>query len=796
MSVSKQRSREFWQGKSKACARSLARIALPIATFILSGGLWSANNRTNAQTPAGPVGMSAPAAQFVGSASCAQCHAAEHSDWHGSQHAAAMQKATDETVLGRFDGATFTKDGVESTFFKRDGKFWIRTDGPDGKLADFEIRYTFGITPLQQYLIELSGGRIQALGIAWDSRPASEGGQRWYHLYPNRKLAAGDPLHWTGIDQNWNYQCAWCHSTNLQKNYESESGRFKTTWSEISVGCEACHGPASNHIAWAAKSKDSQHENKEGRGFALSLDERNNVTWPMGEAGQAARSVPRSTAKEIQVCAGCHARRQQFSDDALDVAQLFDAFRPSLIEPGLYHVDGQQRDEVYNYGSFLQSKMHAAGVTCSDCHNPHSGKLRFSGNAVCAQCHAPARFDQTSHHHHAPGSKGALCASCHMPTTTYMGVDARHDHSMRIPRPDRTNVLAVPNACNQCHSEKTATWAADAIKTWFPSPKPGAQGFAEAFDRADRNAPGARADLLSSAEDASQSPFARASAIARLGTFPSSEVFDLVARSLPINDPNIRVSAIAVLSGADAATRQALLVPLLGDENRLVRMDAARALAGEAERQLSPVDRERFEKALAEYVAAQLFNAERPESHANLGALYQVRGKSGEARAAYSKAIEIDPTFYPAAIALAELTRAEGDERAAEAVLQKSLTANTNSGPLLHALALSFIRQKRTAEALEKLAEAAKLAPDEPRFAYVYAVALHDTGKPAQAIEVLKNTLAQHPYDRDVLMSLTSYEVEARDLSSALSHAELLKELEPDSREIEQLLATIKSLVK
>ena len=257
--------------------------------------------------------------------------------------------------------------------------------------------------PLQQYLIELSGGRIQALGIAWDARPKEEGGQRWYHLYPDQKLKAGDPLHWTGIDQNWNYQCAWCHSTNLTKNYDQASRQFNTTWSEISVGCEACHGPASNHVAWASKSSGWEKFDQQGKGFAQSFDERKDVTWPMAANGQAARSVPRTSEKEIQVCAGCHARRQQFSDDPESVAHLFDAFRPSLLEAGLYHADGQQRDEVYNYGSFLQSRMHAAGVTCSDCHNPHTGKLRLTGNALCGQCHAAERFDTSAHHHHAPG---------------------------------------------------------------------------------------------------------------------------------------------------------------------------------------------------------------------------------------------------------------------------------------------------------------------------------------------------------------------------------------------------------
>ncbi|WP_291165743.1 tetratricopeptide repeat protein [Hyphomicrobium sp.] len=738
--------------------------------------------------PADPVAHP----DFVGSDRCAQCHAAEHKDWLSSQHAVAMQEATEHTVLGRFDGTTFSNENVTSKFYKTDGKFWVRTDGPDGALGDFEISYTFGVWPLQQYLIKLPGGRIQALGIAWDARSKEAGGQRWFQLYPDRKLKAGDPLHWTGIDQNWNYQCAWCHSTNLKKNYDQASGDFHTTWSEISVGCEACHGPGSDHVAWATKSNGWEQSDQRGKGFAQNFDERKGVTWPMDATGQAKRSVPRTSANEIHVCAGCHSRRQQFSDDPGSVGRLFDAFRPSLLEDGLYHVDGQQRDEVYNYGSFLESRMHSAGVTCSDCHNPHTGKLRQTGNALCGQCHAPERFDVSAHHHHAPNSKGAECASCHMPATTYMGIDRRPDHSIRIPRPDRTVQLGTPNACNQCHTDKNAKWAMDAVKAWYRSPKPGFQDFAEAFDRGDWGAPGAQLGLIGIAKASSEAPIARASAIARLRRFPSPQVLDFAASSLKIDDPQIRAAAVSVIAGAPPETRRSLLAPLLRDETRLVRMDAARAIAGEAEQNLSTDDRASFEKALAEYIDAQLFNAERPESQTNLGTLYRDRGKPDDARAAYAKAIEIDPTFVPAVIASAELKRERADENGAEAVLRKSLGGNPRSGGLWHALGLSLIRQKRLPEAMAALAKAAELAPEEPRFSYVYGVALHDTGKPREAVETLKSALTRHPYDRDILWALATYEIEDGDNASALARTELLNHLEPDRSDVMQLLGELR----
>ena len=731
-------------------------------------------------------------ARYAGSLTCAQCHPREHREWQTSQHAAAMQEATDKTVLGQFDGSTFSRGGVTSTFFRKDGTFWVNTAGADGQLADFEVRYTFGLFPLQQYLIGMQKGRLQALGIAWDARAKEEGGQRWFALYPDRNLTPGDPLHWTGIDQNWNYQCAFCHVTNLKKNYDPLSDSFHTAWSEIGIGCEACHGPASHHVAWASKTGDWQRFDTPSKGFALTFDERKDVTWSMTASGIAARSQPRKSNKEIEACAPCHSRRQQFSDDLVDAHQFLDAFRPSLLEPGLYHADGQQRDEVYTYASLLESRMHAAGVTCSDCHNPHTLKLRAAGNAVCAQCHAPETFDTPTHHHHVSGSKGSECAACHMPTTTYMVVDPRHDHSLRIPRPDRTHLLGTPNACNQCHTDKPASWAAEAIKIWYPSPKPGYEGFAEAFDLADRAAPGAQAALTKIVEDSSQSGIARASAIVRLGHFLSPKSLAVMAKALKDPEANVRMAAVAALANSDPQTRLTLLAPLLADEARIVRMDAARGLAGEAEQHLNSEDRKRFETALDEYVAGQQFNAERPEAQVNLANLYIVRGKVSEAEAALLEAIEIDPTFVQAPIALSELHRAQGQESAAEATLRTALKRNPESAPLLHALGLSLVRQKRTEEAVDNLRKAAKLAPEAPRFAYVAGVALHDSGKPNEALEVLKAALSDHAYDRDILYALITYELQAGQFESALSRASLLHELEPEDQQVDQLLATLR----
>jgi hypothetical protein len=422
--------------------------------------------------------------------------------------------------------------GTTSTFFKRDGKFFVRTDGEDGKLADFEIRYTFGVEPLQQYLIELSGGRLQALSIAWEARSKEAGGQRWFHLNPRERIGHDDELHWTRPSQNWNFMCADCHSTAVRKNYDAATNRFQTSWAEISVGCEACHGPGSRHVTWAADTRRNSRSDVDSTlGLVARFDERRGVTWSVSNAtGNATRSTPRHTEAEIGVCAQCHSRRSEIAEGYEPGKQFLDYYRPALLSRPSYFVDGQQRDEVYTWGSFQQSRMHSAGVTCSDCHNPHTGKVRAPGNAVCATCHLPTKYDTPTHHHHTPTSAGAACAACHMPSATYMVVDPRHDHSFRIPRPDMSAELGTPNACTSCHLDRDARWAATQVRTWYGHDPQGYQRYGRTFAAADSGRADAQALLRALAIDETQPSIARATALGELSGALSREALATITR--------------------------------------------------------------------------------------------------------------------------------------------------------------------------------------------------------------------------------------------------------------------------
>jgi predicted CXXCH cytochrome family protein len=766
--------------RSPPSGRAWATLA---AALLAAGAVAAGTLRLLRSASIPAVAPPVAAATFVGSDACATCHQAEHDAWKGSQHARAMQLATAESVRGDFGGGSFTYAGVRSTFSRRDGRFLVRTDGPDGKLAEFEVKYTFGLEPLQQLLVELPGGRLQALSVAWDTRPAGEGGQRWFHLYPGEKVDHRDELHWTRRSQNWNHMCADCHSTDVRKGYDPATDRFETGWSELTVGCEACHGPGSAHVAWAR----SGARPGGGKGLTVALDERRGVTWRTDPAaGGVARSAPRAEDREIEVCAPCHARRAQLAEGHRAGDALLEHYLPSLIVPDLYHPDGQQRGEVYIWGSFLQSRMYRAGVTCSDCHEPHGGKVRAPGNALCTRCHAASRYDGRQHHFHAPASSGASCVGCHMPATTYMVVDPRRDHGLGVPRPDRSVSLGVPNACNGCHRARSARWAADAVRRWYGRDARGLQTFAQAFHDADAGRP-AVAALAALASDDGQPAIARASALARLTGRTEPAVLAAAAAGARAPSPLVRLAAATVAGSLPPRSRVEVAGPLLADPLRAIRVEAAGALAGIPLDGLGPGGRAAWSRAADEYVAAQRYAADRPESRTNLGTFYARLGRLDEAQAEFAAATRLDRAYVPAYVNAAEACRALGREVDAMRWLEEGLAAAPGSAALHHALGLAQTRRHELAAALGSLERAARLEPGNARYAFVYAVALSSAGRVSDAIRTLERAAARWPADRDVLLALAAFRRDAGRREAARAAVRALLAAHPDDPEARAL---------
>jgi predicted CXXCH cytochrome family protein len=727
----------------------------------------------------------------VGSARCVACHQAEAQAWRGSHHELAMAEATTDKVLGNFDNATFTAHGVTSRFYRKDGGYFVRTDGPDGQLRDYRIKYTFGWTPLQQYLIELSNGHVQVLGIAWDSRPAAAGGQRWFHLYPMERMDHRHPQHWTARSQTWNHQCAECHSTNLQKNYDLASDSYRTSWGEINVACEACHGPGSKHVAWAVEPAATRTAGDKGLTVALAAT--GAAGWAFDQADGKPRPLePVTGSGQVEACARCHSRRGPIWHDDGGGRPLGNSHRLALLEERLYFSDGQIKDEAFEYGSFAQSRMHSAGVACSNCHDPHSLKLRAEGKALCTRCHLAARYDASAHHHHPMGSPGASCISCHMPQRVYMVNDWRADHSLRVPRPDLSVSLGTPNACSDCHAGQGSDWAARAVARWYPESRSRGPHFAEAFHAAATGKADGAARLLAVARDPKQPEMVRGSAVSRLAGLGATPPTPALQALLSDPQPLVRAASLRFLEVADAQTRFGQGWERLRDPERTVRLEAARVLAPLLRQRLSAAEREELVRGVADYEASLRVNADLPEAHLDQGALALSIGDGERAEQAYRTALRLDSRFAPAYVNLADLYRLQQRDREGEHLLRDGIDQVTFDADLRHTLGLLLVRQKRLGEALPWLREAAEAEAGNAHYSYAYALALRGSGDATAALRILRQALERHPGNREILLALTTISRDQKETVSARAYADELLERFPEDRQAKALRETLR----
>lgn len=715
---------------------------------------------------------------YADAASCQACHAEQAKQWQHSDHAWALRDANAANVLGNFADVRYDQDGVKAHFYRKGDSYFVNIEGEDGKPGDFKVLYTFGYQPLQQYLVALSRGRLQALTIAWDSRPAAEGGQRWFSLYPGQRFTPDDPLHWTGRYQNWNGMCADCHSTRLVKHYDDAKDSFASTWQEKTVGCQGCHGPGHAHVDWAQKNPGSSP----AQGLAVDYK-------ALGSQGL------------VEQCAYCHSRRQGLGTGQLPGHPQLDQSLPATLRSGLYHDDGQIDGEVYEYGSFSQSKMFAAGVGCTDCHNPHTTKVRIEGNGLCLQCHNTqpntARFaglqakdyDSPEHHHHVAGSPGAQCVNCHMPAKDYMVVDPRRDHSLRIPRPDLAAQGSGPDACTRCHQDRKPEWAATAIEGWFGTPKRPAH-YGQSF-HAVREAPGTTLSRLGYVlADKGNPAMVRATAADQLADLGPAAASNL-RWALQDKDALVRAYAVAGFTSLPPEERLKPLLPLLEDPALAVRDEAVRALADVPAEQLPEANRTSFKALLDDYEQRLRSNADLPGGRLNLAVLMQRQGRDEQAMAQYRQALHMDPYFVPARVNLVTLASGRQQWDAAEQLLREGVALDkmpaADRGNLAYMLGLLLVERGKPEEAVGWMEQAAVALPGNARIRYNQGLLLSRMNRRDDALQALRSGLQQAPEDADLLYSLIYLHALAGEREQAYGYVQRMRQVVPDDPRLQAI---------
>jgi predicted CXXCH cytochrome family protein len=699
------------------------------------------------------AGITAPAPVHVSfpSGDCRSCHEDIFKSWSGSHHALAHRPVDARADADAFVPARdVTVNAVDYRLEWKDGKpAFAEKRGPapaDHYIAEFVL----GHTPLRQYVVPAGNGRYQAAELTFD--PAKK---EWFNVFGDERREPGEWGHWRGRGMNWNSMCAHCHMTDYHKNYNPTADTYSTTWREHGVGCTQCHGGITNdHV----KAKPP----------------------PPGHQPPLRNLSPEDVKRAQETCAPCHARNELLSGDLRPGVSYHDHYRLTLpTEAAVFYPDGQVRDEDFNYTSLLTSRMGGkAGVTCLDCHDPHSGrtKLPVENNALCLQCHGPSPrnnapiIDPLAHSHHAADNKGSQCVSCHMPTTPYMQRDPRHDHGFLKPDPLLTKELGIPNACNRCHTNQTVDWAIAHTDQWYGAKMDSRQRTrTRAVAAAQAGAPDAAEKLLTliASEDI---PAWRATLLLLTRNFATAtpRVLETARAATRDPDPLVRSAAAQVL--AAAPHEAAALRPLLNDPVRLVRLDAAWPLSTElpadsaARRELDaylavsadqPAGRMRIGQDLfnrgraadaePELRKAAAWDPNSPGIHDALGIVLNELGKTGEAAAALWRAAQLNPTdatsAFNAALAFAGARKLPD----AEFALRETLRRNARHDRAWYNLGLLLAQTNRAPEAIDALQRAEQIAPGVADYPYARATVLWQGGDRPAALAAARRTLEIDP---------------------------------------------------
>jgi tetratricopeptide (TPR) repeat protein len=721
--------------------------------------------------------------QYVGSDSCQNCHQIEHKQWQSSDHHKAMQSPNAETVLGDFADKTVEFHNIKSRFFVKKNQYLIETLNKQGERQTFPVVYTFGFDPLQQYILDTGNGHMQAFNIAWDTRPKTQGGQRWYHLQPDESITNEHPFFWQRHFQNWNSRCAECHTTGYEKNYQVETNSYTTLFAEATVGCESCHGQAALHQT-QAKSGDFDSN----KGFVEQLAKP--PVWGFAANDPIANLASGENKQYMQQCADCHSRRLPIADKTQAVNKNPTDFHEqnifSLMSSDLYFDDGQIKDEVFVIGSFLQSKMAEAGVTCSNCHNAHTGKLKLPGNQTCTQCHSAVTYDSPKHHQHKVDTVGAQCVECHMPARTYMQVDDRRDHSFVIPNAEISASIDSPNACLNCHKTEGLPWVENQLVTWKSDKS-------KSNPQTNPNDHWAKIHLLPNTEKvafaqqklASTSPVVGAKLLEIVNQQPSQASVTLAIEQFNSEQPLLRRAAIDVLRNLPPDQGYQYLYPMLKDPVKSVRFHATSLLASwlsQMPKTLLP----ELDFAIQEYKTSLLVTADFPTSQLSLAHLALAIGDNKTAQTHFEQALIIAPNLPSAMLAFADFWRQTNNQTKELALLEKAVALHTDFADVLHQYGLYWVRKKEYYTAADWLVKASDLADAQPYYAYVAATALDSINRTKQAVELLINANQRWPQQTNLLYSLALYSDKLKDkptLKVALAELSILM---PNNPQVKQ----------
>ena len=718
---------------------------------------------------------------YSGSRSCESCHREQCREWQGSHHKWAERKPNASKDGAAFAPGQAVLSGQHSVIPRvQGGTFQFLGTGRNSTQEVFTVSRVIGESPLRQFLTPFPGGRLQTLEAAYDPRS-----NQWFNVYGEENRQPGEWGHWTGRGMNWNSMCASCHNTAVRKNYDPVSDSYHTTMAEPTVGCEACHGPLREHNEWQSR---------------------------FGNSGKKDPTLKKLSPDQVtDNCGFCHSRRGDLTGEFKPGDRFSDHLRLELVDHSeTFYADGQVHEEDYEYAPFLGSRMHQAGVRCTDCHNPHTAKTLLPGNWLCMRCHAGSYtnapvIDPVAHSHHkvfgqSPGStanpdltaygshdiveSGGECVNCHMPQTTYMQRHGRHDHGFTTPDPLLTKTAGIPNACNRCHADRDADWALKWCDEWYGSKmKRPARERALIITAARKGDPSSSARLVELYR-ASDNPYWRAAAAGLLeDRSEDPAVRQLLLQGLNDTNALVRSGCVRALQREieDPNVRSALTAALK-DVTRSVRLEAAWALRASLD--LSS-------KAAIELQDSLTLNADQPVGQAQLGGFALARGEPGAAAAHYQKAVEWDPGSAAIrrdyAVILAQLRH----PREATEQLQAAARLEPTNAEYQFSLGLSWSDLGETSNAVQCLRQAVRLQPTFSRAWYNLGLALDSAGSTEEGLDALARAEATDPNDPGAPYAAATIFARLGKWKEARREADRALRIQPGLQAARDLLQTI-----
>jgi len=655
------------------------------------------------------MGTQESKSEYVGSETCASCHSSEYKEWQDSHHYHAMELPSPKSVKGDFSGVSFVGEGDSSYFYQLGNEYWVNYTAINAQTDSFKIAYTFGWIPLQQYLVKTRKGRVQTLRASWNTEK-----KQWFHQYKGDTINLGEYMHWQGQSMTWNTMCADCHSTNVQKNYMPKADSFHTTYSEITVGCEGCHGPASNHVVAAQQGKNVSNTLR----LTASL----------------------SNVDQVNQCGSCHMRRTVLGDSHM-LGDFWNEYLPHTINNNFYHADGQILEEDYVWGSFVQSKMYHEGVRCTDCHNPHTNALKFEGNKLCLQCHEP-RYNTLEHHKHELDTESAQCINCHMTGKHYMGNDFRRDHSFRIPRPDLSVNSDIPNACNGCHTNQSTSWAENKLTGWYGEPR---TNYADVLTKHTNGELGSNNELLELVQTDTAPVIARATALEYALQYPSNNLVQIIEQQIHNPEMLIRIQALEALNNAPKELRIKHGLTAMKDSLQPIRNVAAMITADLRQNEVPASEWARWQTVQKEYLNYLNHQADFREGRMAL-AQYAVRQQRwNSAIVHYKQALRFDKSYTPAYAGWATAL-AQSNQLVASLELLKMASKTYPQDVRLHYLTgITAYELKQIKDAITHLEQAVALSDYFPQYVQNLVLIYTESGNIIKAKQVVEIALVKYP---------------------------------------------------